>query len=86
MATKTKIILAAGGLALIAFVFVIALGDRGAVDLYQLILEKERLEAANHGLREENQKLYRMIQRLKSDRALIENIARTELGLSLIHI
>lgn len=82
MATKTKIILAAGGLVLIAFLFVIGLGDRGAVDLYQLSLEKDRLKAANHGLQEENQALYRTIQRLKSDPVLIENIARTELGMT----
>jgi cell division protein FtsB len=82
MVTKTKMILVLGGLGLIAFLFVIGLGDRGAVDLYQLTLEKNRLKAANHRLEAENQKLYQTIQRLKNDPVLIENIARTELGMT----
>ena len=82
MTGKTKFILAAGGLILVAFLFVIGLGDRGAVDLYQLTLERDRLHAANHRLREKNQALYRNIERLKSDPGLIENIARTELGMT----
>jgi cell division protein FtsB len=79
---KTKIILAAGGLALVAFLFVIGLGNRGAVDLYQLTLERDRLQMANHEIQEENEALYRTIERLKSDPGLIENIARTELGMT----
>jgi len=82
MTTKTKIILALGGLVLVAFLFVVALGNRGAVDLYQLTLERDRLQMANRGLQEENQALYRTIERLRNDPVLIENIARTELGMT----
>lgn len=82
MAVKTKIILAAGGVFLVAFVFVIGLGNRGAVDLYQLTLERNRAQRVNSELRGKNQALRRTIERLKSDPAFIESIARTELGMT----
>ena len=82
MTGKTKIILAVGGLLLIAFLFLIGLGKRGAVDLYQLTLERDRLKKHNDDFQEENQALYKTIERLKSDPELLENIARTELGMT----
>lgn len=82
MTGKTKIILAVGGLLLIAFLFLVGLGKRGAVDLYQLTLERDRLKKNNDDFQEENQALYRTIERLKSDPKLLENIARTELGMT----
>ena len=82
MTGKTKIILAVGGLLLIAFLFLIGLSRRGAVDLYQLTLEKDRLTKANEVIQEENQALYRTIERLKSDPELVESIARNELGMT----
>jgi cell division protein FtsB len=82
MTGKTKIILAVGGLLLIAFLFLIGLGKRGAVDFYQLTLERDRLKKGNDDFQEENQALFRTIERLKSDPELVENIARTELGMT----
>ena len=81
MTTKEKIIVAAGGLMLFAFLFVIAFSDRGAVDLYQLHLREVRLHRSNVALQELNQALYDSIQRLKYDPEFIENIARSELGM-----
>jgi cell division protein FtsB len=82
MTRKTKIILAVGGLLLIAFLVLIGFGKRGAVDLYQLTLERDRLKKGNDAIQEENQALYKTIERLKSDPELLENIARTELGMT----
>jgi len=78
---RRKIVAATGIAVLFSFLFVIALGDRGAVDLYQLRLRKARLDTSNLELRKKNQALYRSIQRLKNDVEFIENIARNELGM-----
>ncbi|HID30056.1 MAG TPA: septum formation initiator family protein [Desulfobacterales bacterium] len=81
MTNRRKIVAATGIAVLFSFLFVIALGDRGAVDLYQLRLRKARLDTSNLELRKKNQALYRSIQRLKNDVEFIENIARNELGM-----
>ena len=81
MTTKTRIILVMGTVVFFSFLFVIALGDRGAVDFYQLHLKKVRLDEANLEVQKKNRELYRSIQRLKNDHELIENIARSELGM-----
>ncbi|MBW2109590.1 MAG: septum formation initiator family protein [Deltaproteobacteria bacterium] len=82
MTLKTKIILAAGGVFLIAFLFVIAFGKGGAVDLYQLRLERDRVRKVNLDLQRKNQALSKTIERLQHDPDFIENIARTELGMT----
>ena len=81
MTTKHKIILAVGIVALVSFLFVIALNDRGAIDFYQLHLRKVRVQRSNLELHKKNRELYDKIQRLKSDLEYVENIARTELGM-----
>ena len=81
MTNRRKIVVAVAVALLFSFLFVIALGDRGAVDLHQLRLRKARLDASNLELREKNRTLYRSIQRLKNDVEFIENIARNELGM-----
>jgi cell division protein FtsB len=81
MSTRDKIFVVGGIVALVSFLFVIGLGDRGAVDLYQLHLRKVRLSRSNLELQKKNDELYRKIQRLRVDFDLIENIARTELGM-----
>ncbi len=81
MTTKDKIIVAVGIVALVSFLFVIALSDRGAIDFYQLHLRKVRLHQSNLDLHLKNKELYSQIQRLKSDGEYAENIARTELGM-----
>jgi cell division protein FtsB len=81
MTAKHKIIVISGMVMLFSFLFVIALGDRGAVDLYQLHLTKVRLNSSTVELQKKNDAIYRNIQRLKNDPEFIENIARTELGM-----
>jgi cell division protein FtsB len=82
MENWTKIAFVAGVLSLIGFLFVIALSDKGAVDLYQLKLERDRAMEANTQVRSENVRLYRTIKRLEEDPEFIENIARTEFGMT----
>jgi cell division protein FtsB len=81
MTTKRRIVVTAGMVVLFSFLFVIGLGDRGAVDLYQLQVRKVRLDRSNLELQKKNRALYRSIQRLKHDPEFIENIARSELGM-----
>lgn len=81
MTTKHKIVVITGAMVLFSFLFVIALGDRGAVDLYQLYLRNVRIDRSNLELQKKNRALYRSIQRLKYDPEFIENIARSELGM-----
>jgi cell division protein FtsB len=82
MEVKNRIVIAAGFLLLASFLFVIGLGKQGAVDLYQLRREREQLEKSNSVLREQNEALYKTIRRLKEDMDFVENIARTELGMT----
>ena len=81
MTTRRKIIVGTGIVVLFSFLFVIGLGDRGAVDLYQLHLTKVRLDRSNLELQKKNRALYRSIQRLKYEAEFIESIARSELGM-----
>lgn len=82
MENGTKIAFVAAVVLLIGFLFVIALSERGAVDLYQLKLERDRAVQANKRVRSDNAELYRTIKRLEEDPAFIENIARTEFGMT----
>jgi len=79
--TGQKILVTVGILILFGFLFVIGLGDRGAVDLYQLKLERDSLHRTNLELQKKTQALYSETQRLKYDFDFVENIARTELGM-----
>ena len=81
MDMRDKLIIAGGILILLGFLFVIGLGERGAADLYQLKLERDRLHRANLKLQEESQARYRTIERLKYDLDYVEHVARTELGM-----
>jgi len=81
MTAKQKIVFVAGILMLFSFLFVIGLGDHGAVDLYQLHLGKVALNRSSIELEKKNRALYRNIQRLKYDPEFVENIARNELGM-----
>jgi cell division protein FtsB len=82
MSTKGKIIASVGMLIFLGFLFVIGLGDRGAADLYQLKLERDRLRQANAELRKQNEAQYRTIERLKHDPEFVESIARREFGMT----
>ncbi|CAN2041358.1 Septum formation initiator family protein [Candidatus Magnetomoraceae bacterium gMMP-15] len=63
------------------FLIMIALGDQGGLDLYELNMKKNHLIKANKALEIKNLSLYRGINRLKHDPIYIESIARSELGM-----
>ncbi len=81
MDTKSKAVFAVCILILFGFLFLIGLGERGAVDLYHLRQERDGLLRANQDIRKKNQELFRTIERLKNDPAFVEEIARRELGM-----
>lgn len=56
-------------------------GGAGAVGVWQLKQEMETLEREIRALRAEADRLNRVVDRLREDPALIEQIAREELGL-----
>ncbi len=57
------------------------LGERGAIHLWRLGGEKEKLDAQNYRLHKENESLHEKITRLRSDDLYLETIAREELNL-----
>jgi cell division protein FtsB len=57
------------------------LGERGAIHLWRLRGEKEKLDAQNYQLHKENEALRQRITRLRSDDFYLETIAREELNL-----
>ena len=81
MNTRLTIIVSMGIVLLFAMLLFIVFSDNGLADLYLLKNERDRLFAENRRLTAENLKLYRSIERLKSDPAYIESIARKELGM-----
>jgi cell division protein FtsB len=81
MGTKSKLIIVGGILFLLGFLFVIGLGDRGAVDLYRLRQERDRLQGDNLQLEKENRERYEAVERLRNDSEFVEDIARSELGM-----
>lgn len=56
-------------------------GERGLKDLFALQKELEGIVAENRGLQQENESLAKYVYLLRNDTALIEKIAREELGL-----
>lgn len=81
MNTRLTILLSMGIILLFAMLLFIVFSDNGLADLYLLKNERDRLIGENRHLTAENLKLYRAIERLKSDPAYIESIARKELGM-----
>ena len=64
-----------------SLLLLIALGDNGLVELNRLRHTQQDIVEANARLTQENVQLYRAIDRLQSDSAYVENIARQELGM-----
>ena len=81
MSRKKKVVIAASVLVFLGFLIVIAWGERGAIDLYQLRLQRDRMNQTNLELQKDNEALFRAIQRLKHDLDFVEDIARRELGM-----
>ena len=76
-----KILLSLVMLVLLNILLVIIFGDRGLVEVNRLKGERDRLLRDNHDLKEKNLSLHREIERLKTDPAYIEHVARQELGM-----
>jgi len=80
--SKHEILIAILILFLVILLLFIGFGDKGLADLYNLKQERDNLIAANAKLKRENKVLKRVIKRLKDkDPALIEKLAREELGM-----
>jgi cell division protein FtsB len=73
---RTVLTFTAAALALNAFA-----GERGLLDLVRVRSQERRLTTAIGELRTQNAALRTEVQRLKEDPAMIEAIARRELGL-----
>ena len=76
-----KILLSLVTLVLLNILLVIIFGDRGLVEVGHLKGERDRLLRDNHVLKEKNLALRWEIERLKTDPAYIEHVARQELGM-----
>ena len=77
---KQNLLLTFAVIALFVLLLLILFGDKGLADLNMLEKNRDRLVEKNGRLMRENLSLYRSIERLKTDPAYIENIARQELG------
>ncbi len=76
-----KILLSLVTLVLLNILLVVIFGDRGLVAVGHLKGERDRLLRDNRALKEKNLSLRREIERLKTDPAYIEHVARQELGM-----
>lgn len=74
-----KIALVLGALLLISYVALIFIGENGLRDLDGMKQELKKINAKNEEIQQENVEIYRKIERLKTDPAYMENIAREEL-------
>lgn len=77
---KQNLLLTFAVIALFVLLLLILFGDKGLADLNMLEKNRDRLVEKNSQLTRENLTLYRSIDRLKTDPAYIESIARQELG------
>jgi cell division protein FtsB len=60
---------------------ILAYSDHGLMRLRELQQKKQKIEADNEKLREENRRLLHQIERIKTDPRYIEDEARKKLGL-----
>lgn len=81
MKRRKRIFLICILVAMFGFLQVIIFGDSGYVELIRLKADHQKLERTQARLTQENQQLYRTIDRLKNDPVFIENVARRELGM-----
>lgn len=77
---RPRLRLAAAGAALLLVAAIIALGGNGLVKVWRIKQEAELMTREIQRLEAENDRLSRLIDRLREDPSLIEKIAREELG------
>ncbi len=80
MISKQNLFISFAILALFLLSLLIVLGDKGLADLNMMKKGKEGLVKKNEAIMNENLKMYRTIDRLKTDPEFIEKVAREELG------
>jgi cell division protein FtsB len=66
-------------IALVALVTIV--GERGALHLWRLRGEKDKLDEQNYRLQKENEGLRERVYRIRNDNAYLEKLAREELNL-----
>lgn len=81
MTIKEIVSVCSASIILIAMMGLILFSDKGFMDLKKLQRVKATIVCENAEVEMENKELYRKINRLKSDPAYIENIARQEMGM-----
>lgn len=81
MESKYKFLISICILTLFAMLLFSLFGDRGLSDFFVLKSERDRLQHENIQLKQENDTLYRTIERLRNDPQYIESVARKELGM-----
>jgi cell division protein FtsB len=69
-----------GGLILLLAV-VTAVGERGAIHLWRLRGEKNRIDEQNYRLQKENEALRQRVSRIRNDNHYLEKLAREELNM-----
>ena len=69
-----------GGLILVLAV-VTVVGERGAIHLWRLRGEKNRIDEQNYRLQKENEALRQRVSRIRNDNHYLEKLAREELNL-----
>ena len=79
MKGRQKILLGLALAVMTALLFLIVYGGNGFMDLARLRQERDLLLAQKAELEEENERLSRMIRRLREDPEYIENMARHKL-------
>ncbi len=77
---KQHLLLTIAVVVLFVLLLLILFGDKGLADLNMLKKDRDHMVEKNTRLVRQNLSLYRSIERLKTDPAFIENIAREELG------
>jgi cell division protein FtsB len=81
MSHRQKIVAAAIVCAMFGLMLVITFGDNGLLELSRMRVTLHTLVTDNERLVQENARTYRTIERLQKDPAMIEDVARRELGM-----
>jgi cell division protein FtsB len=76
-----KLLVLASMLAMISLLLVCVFSDHGLIELNRFGQQRMKIVEKNSRLADENLRLQRAIDRLKSDPAFVENVARRELGM-----
>lgn len=81
MSRKQKISIVIVGVVMLHLLLVVIFGDNGWVERHRMKTAHTELVRTNEILTQEILHMYRTIDRLQSDPAFLENIARQELGM-----